>query len=46
MKELNTLVDNVAINLLQRQILLDTKEKYMKESNTLVNNAVINLLQS
>ena len=43
MKELNTLVGNVVINLLQREILLNTKRQYMKESNTLVDNAAINL---
>ena len=45
MKESNTLVNNAAIKLLQREVLLDTKEQYMKESNTLVGNATIKLLQ-
>ena len=45
MKESITLVDNAVINLLQREVLLNTKEQYMKESNSLVDNAVINLLQ-
>ena len=45
MKELSTLAGNAAINLLQREILLDTKRQYMKDSNTLVDNAAINLLQ-
>ena len=41
MKESNTLVDNAAINLLQRDILLNTKRQYMKESNTLADDAAI-----
>ena len=45
MKELSTLVDNAAINLLQREILLNTKRQYMKESNTLADKGAINLLQ-
>ena len=45
MKESNTLADNVAIILLQGDILLHTKRQYMKDSNTLVDNAAINLLQ-
>ena len=44
MKESNTLAGNVATNLLQRQVLQNTKEQYMKESNTLAGNAAINLL--
>ena len=44
MKESNTLASNVAINLLQREILLNTKRQYMKKSNTLAGNAAINLL--
>ena len=42
---LNTLADDAAINLLQRDILLDTKRQCMKESNTLAGYAAINLLQ-
>ena len=38
MKESNTLVDNVVISLLQREILLSIKGLCMKESNTLANN--------
>ena len=45
MKESNTLADNVAISLLQRDILMNTKRQYIKESNTLAGYAAINLLQ-
>ena len=41
MKESNTLVGNVAIKQLQREILLNTKGQYMMESNTLASNATI-----
>ena len=39
MKESNTLVDNAAIDLLHREVLLNTKRQYMKESNTLAGDA-------
>ena len=42
MKDSNTLVDNAAMNLLQREILLSTKRQYMKDLSTLVNNVAIN----
>ena len=45
MKESNTLADNAVINLLQKEVLLNTKGQYMKESNILAGNAAINLLQ-
>ena len=44
MKELGTFADNAPINLLQRDISLDTKVQHMKESNILAGNAAINLL--
>ena len=39
MKDLNTLAGNAAINFLEMEILLNTKEHFMKESNILVDNA-------
>ena len=45
MKELNTLVDNATIKQLQREVLLNTKERYTKESNILVGNAAYNSLR-
>ena len=45
MKELYTLVGNVAKNFLRRGILLDIKGHYMKESDTLVGDVEKNLLR-
>ena len=39
MKESNTLVDNAAIKLLQREVLLNKKGQCIKKSNTLTGNA-------
>ena len=43
MKESNTLAGNAGNNSLERELLLNTKGKYMKESNTntLAGNATI-----
>ena len=44
-KESNTLAGIAAINILQRELLLNTKRQYMKESDTLADNAAINLFK-
>ena len=41
MKESNTVVYNATIKQLPREILLDTKGRYMKESSTVTGNATI-----
>ena len=46
MKESNILVGNADYNSLGREILLNTKGKYMKESNFLAGNVTIKQLQS
>ena len=45
MKESNNLAANAGNNSLKREILLNTKGKYMKESNTLAGNAAKNSLK-
>ena len=44
MKESNTLVANVTINQVEREILPNTKEQYMKESNIPAGNVANNFL--